>query len=207
MKCQCDRLEWKTNNYMFAACCGNVCIVMGVSWPWVTRVLWNSNIHTLSEICSFSEIIYYSTPFLCNKSNKKTVTLLRSKKYFDRDDFLQKIFQLNLHEKMNQWEMDDINSRSRRYSVSSDREALHSPIGGGLMRFPGTSEDLHAWSIYRQNLNSDFTDSALGMKEKSPLPYGNFQLRESTMASILNNPKYGPKSELGKWIQKPGAAS
>jgi len=61
----------------------------------------------------------------------------------------------------------------------------------------GTSEDLHAWSIYRQNLNSDFTDSALGSADKSPLPYGNFQLRESTMASILNNPKYGPRSELG----------
>ena len=51
-----------------------------------------------------------------------------------------------------------------------------------------------------QNLNSDFTDSALGSKEKSPLPYGNFQLRESTMQSILNNPKYGPKSELGERI-------
>merc|ERR1719356_643500 len=86
-------------------------------------------------------------------------------------------------------------SRGRRFSVSSDREALQSPPG--LMRFPGTSEDLHAWSIYRQNLNSDFTDSALGSKDKSPLPYGNFQLRESTMQSILNNPKYGPRSELG----------
>ena len=48
-----------------------------------------------------------------------------------------------------------------------------------------------------QNLNSDFTDSALGSKDKSPLPYGNFQLRESTMQSILKNPKYGPRSELG----------
>jgi hypothetical protein len=48
-----------------------------------------------------------------------------------------------------------------------------------------------------QNLNSDFTDSALGSTDKSPLPYGNFQLRESTMQSILNNPKYGPRSELG----------
>eukprot|EP00095_Tigriopus_kingsejongensis_P006324 maker-scaffold411_size179879-snap-gene-0.27 protein:Tk06324 transcript:maker-scaffold411_size179879-snap-gene-0.27-mRNA-1 annotation:"abc subfamily abcg" len=60
-----------------------------------------------------------------------------------------------------------------------------------------TSEDLHAWSIYRQNLNSDFTDSALGSTEKSAMPYGNFNLRETTMQSILNNPKYGPKSELG----------
>ena len=46
---------------------------------------------------------------------------------------------------------------------------------------PSTSEDLHAWSIYRQNLNSDFTDSALGSSEKSPMPYGNFHLRETTM--------------------------
>ncbi|KAL1116725.1 hypothetical protein AAG570_005197 [Ranatra chinensis] len=44
-----------------------------------------------------------------------------------------------------------------------------------------------------QNLNSDFTDSALGSSEKSPLPYGNFQLRESTVQSILNHPRYGPK--------------
>jgi len=78
---------------------------------------------------------------------------------------------------------------ARRFSVSSEREAPP-PLRG-------TSEDLHAWSIYRQNLNSDFTDSALGSADKSPLPYGNFQLRESTMASILNNPKYGPRSELG----------
>jgi hypothetical protein len=45
----------------------------------------------------------------------------------------------------------------------------------------------------RQNLNSDFTDSALGSSEKSPLPYGNFQLRESTVQSILSHPRYGPK--------------
>jgi len=93
------------------------------------------------------------------------------------------------------WEMDNM-PRGRRYSVSSDRDApLHE--AAPPFRFPGTSEDLHAWSIYRQNLNSDFTDSALGSKDKSPLPYGNFQLRESTMQSILNNPKYGPRSELG----------
>ena len=52
---------------------------------------------------------------------------------------------------------------------------------------------------FLQNLNSDFTDSALGSTEKSPLPYGNFHLREQTMASILTNPKYQPHggSELG----------
>lgn len=50
-------------------------------------------------------------------------------------------------------------------------------------------------ACYRQNLNSDFTDSALGSSEKSPLPYGNFQLRESTVQSILSHPRYGPKYE------------
>ncbi|XP_052128996.1 POU domain, class 3, transcription factor 2-like [Frankliniella occidentalis] len=61
------------------------------------------------------------------------------------------------------------------------------------LAIPSNSEDLHAWSIYRQNLNSDFTDSALGSSEKSPLPYGNFQLRDSTVHSILSHPRYGPK--------------
>ena len=51
-------------------------------------------------------------------------------------------------------------------------------------------------SLCRQNLNSDFTDSALGSAEKSPLPYGNFQLRDSTVQSILRHPRYGPKSPL-----------
>lgn len=49
-----------------------------------------------------------------------------------------------------------------------------------------------------QNLNSDFTDSALGSTDKSALPFGDFRMRESTMQSILNNPKYGPRSELGE---------
>lgn len=47
--------------------------------------------------------------------------------------------------------------------------------------------------FFRQNLNSDFTDSALGSSDKSPLPYGNFQLRDTTVHSILNHPRYGPK--------------
>ncbi|KAL3268132.1 hypothetical protein HHI36_007259 [Cryptolaemus montrouzieri] len=77
----------------------------------------------------------------------------------------------------------------RKYSVPSNPESR---------AFSGTaSEDLHAWSIYRQNLNSDFTDSALGSADKSPLPYGNFQLRDTTVQSILSHPRYGPKSALG----------
>ncbi|XP_050681675.1 ATP-binding cassette sub-family G member 8 isoform X4 [Leptidea sinapis] len=77
----------------------------------------------------------------------------------------------------------------RRYSVPS-HPMMHDPRGMH-------SEDLHAWSIYRQNLNSDFTDSALGSTDKSPLPYGNFQLRDTTVQSILSHPRYGPKSALG----------
>lgn len=97
--------------------------------------------------------------------------------------------------------------QERRYlpvsSVSTGTAGVPGGPGQGDGRDPdgikriNASEDLHAWSIYRQNLNSDFTDSALGSAERSPLPYGNFQLRESTVASIMNNPRYGPKSELG----------
>lgn len=55
----------------------------------------------------------------------------------------------------------------------------------------------------RQNLNSDFTDSALGSSDKSPLPYGNFQLRDTTVQSILNHPRYGPKWVLGISVAVP----
>lgn len=90
-----------------------------------------------------------------------------------------------------------MDGRSRGYSVPPSSASETAPPPPPPNAFPATSEDLHAWSIYRQNLNSDFTDSALGSSEKSPLPYGNFHLRESTMQSILANPKYGPRSELG----------
>lgn len=57
------------------------------------------------------------------------------------------------------------------------------------------TEDLHAWSIYRQNLNADFSESALGVNKSSnsERPFGNFQLKETTVNNILNHPKYGPK--------------
>nr|CAD7462577.1 unnamed protein product [Timema tahoe] len=104
----------------------------------------------------------------------------------------------------------ELSTMERRYSVPpapnqgappNTSDTHHSP-GARTQPGPGpggpsASEDLHAWSIYRQNLNSDFTDSALGSSEKSPLPYGNFQLRESTVQSILTHPRYGPKSALG----------
>ncbi len=76
------------------------------------------------------------------------------------------------------WEM---SGRERRYSVPSIVQQMSNGNGYG----PGetranTAEDLHAWSIYRQNLNSDFADSALGSSMKAPLPYGNFQLDSTT---------------------------
>lgn len=94
------------------------------------------------------------------------------------------------------------------------------------------TEDLHAWSIYRQNLNADLSESAIGLNKSSAMattvttsaiggrnssshhqsstnhrdsrspgtttnetgtkPYGNFQLKESTVNNILSHPKYGP---------------
>ncbi|XP_040564085.1 ATP-binding cassette sub-family G member 8 [Lepeophtheirus salmonis] len=100
------------------------------------------------------------------------------------------------------WEMKAMDGRRYNKTGSSMMSEVQTGGGGGGGHTlphgqASTSEDLHAWSIFRQNLNSDFTDSALGSSEKSPMPYGNFHLRESTMHSILSNPKYGPKSELG----------
>ena len=54
--------------------------------------------------------------------------------------------------------MDD--RRHHRTSSASGDVAVSSSTGQILPPgLPSTSEDLHAWSIYRQNLNSDFTDS------------------------------------------------
>lgn len=56
------------------------------------------------------------------------------------------------------------------------------------------TEDLHAWSIYRQNLNADLSESAIGINKSaaSEKPFGNFQLKESTVNNILSHPKVGP---------------
>ena len=94
------------------------------------------------------------------------------------------------------WEM--ISSRERRYSVPAIAQVNGSatPAGGAgggpgassnnyMMDRSNTAEDLHAWSIYRQNLNSDFADSALGSSMKAPLPYGNFQLDPTTSTSLI----------------------
>lgn len=69
-------------------------------------------------------------------------------------------------------------------------------IGGGYgNRGYDNTEDLHAWSIYRQNLNADLSESAIGINKSSNTerPFGNFQLKETTVKNILNHPKYGPR--------------
>ncbi|RWS15545.1 ATP-binding cassette sub-family G member 8-like protein [Dinothrombium tinctorium] len=67
--------------------------------------------------------------------------------------------------------------------------------GGYGNRGYDQTEDLHAWSIYRQNLNADLSESAIGINKSSnsERPFGNFQLKETTVNNILNHPKYGPR--------------
>lgn len=98
-------------------------------------------------------------------------------------------------------------SESRKYVPP------HIPTnGGGPSAINGSyhnsgydpTEDLHAWSIYRQNLNADLSESAIGLNKShnphhnnqtggpSEKPFGNFQLKESTVNNILSHPKYGP---------------
>lgn len=82
------------------------------------------------------------------------------------------------------WEM---TGRERRYSVPAiaQLQSSSTPMAyGDNGSRANTAEDLHAWSIYRQNLNSDFADSALGSSMKAPLPYGNFQL-DSTTSTVV----------------------
>lgn len=95
------------------------------------------------------------------------------------------------------WEMSSqVDASNRRYTVHHNQHHNNNPHNNQHQHINPGTEDLHAWSIYRQNLNSDFTDSALGSEERSPLPYGNFQLREQTVQSILRHPRLAPRSEL-----------
>jgi hypothetical protein len=89
-------------------------------------------------------------------------------------------------------------------STSSENElqrSLRFKMADGR-RFPATDQstpneaDLHLWSIYRQNLNADLSESAIGASSKSvgsERPFGHFQLKEQTVSNILNHPKYGPR--------------
>lgn len=57
------------------------------------------------------------------------------------------------------------------------------------------TDDLHAWSIFRQNLNAEVSENAIGINKSSNTerPFGHFQLKESTVNNILQHPKYGPR--------------
>ena len=57
------------------------------------------------------------------------------------------------------------------------------------------TDDLHNWSIFRQNLNADLSECAIGINKSSNTerPFGNFQLKETTVNNILQHPKYGPR--------------
>ncbi|UYV84947.1 hypothetical protein LAZ67_X004077 [Cordylochernes scorpioides] len=57
---------------------------------------------------------------------------------------------------------------------------------------PGGSDELHVWSIYRQNRNSDYAEKALRTPGKTP-PFGDFRLENRVANSILNHPRYGPR--------------
>ncbi|CAG2100893.1 unnamed protein product [Medioppia subpectinata] len=87
--------------------------------------------------------------------------------------------------------MDNI---TKLYSMWDSEARKYSTPYSGANGF-NNSEDLHAWSIYRQNLNADFSESALGVNKSnnSERPFGNFQLKETTVNNILNHPKYGPR--------------
>lgn len=84
----------------------------------------------------------------------------------------------------------------QRREVRPHRENGTVPGPGAGNSAYDPTEDLHAWSIYRQNLNADLSESAIGLN-KGPnngneKPFGNFQLKESTVNNILAHPKYGP---------------
>lgn len=75
------------------------------------------------------------------------------------------------------WEM---STMERRYSVPPS--TLSDPSG----RYR-TTEDLHAWSIYRQNLNSDFTDSALGKFIFVTLPKNRAEFYSPKLLSTIDS--------------------
>lgn len=87
---------------------------------------------------------------------------------------------------------------SRKYTVPGmpgSGLSGNGPVAGYNNRGFVNTEDLHAWSIFRQNLNADLSEFAIGVNKSSNTerPFGNFQLRETTVKNILNHPKYGPR--------------
>ncbi|XP_037076874.1 ATP-binding cassette sub-family G member 8-like [Pollicipes pollicipes] len=87
------------------------------------------------------------------------------------------------------WQMGEL---GRQYPSRCHHSSSRHKLGGSV------ADDVNAWSVYRQNLNSEFTDSALGSSDKSPLPQGsNFQLRESATSAMLTKAPRPPHSQVG----------
>lgn len=73
--------------------------------------------------------------------------------------------------------------------MESDRKYAPPPTSDPH-RFLGgkrTKDDLHEWSIYRQNLTSSIAGSLLGLDSKAPLTYGDFQMHDQTVESVLSH--------------------
>uniref|UniRef100_T1JU23 ABC transporter domain-containing protein n=1 Tax=Tetranychus urticae TaxID=32264 RepID=T1JU23_TETUR len=87
------------------------------------------------------------------------------------------------------------NNNNKDSPMNSPSVMSQWPGGGYGNRGYDNTEDLHAWSIYRQNLNADLSESAIGINKSvnGERPFGNFQLKETTVKNILNHPKYGPR--------------
>lgn len=78
-------------------------------------------------------------------------------------------------------------------TTSSDMDRKYQPPPPSDLPHPQgrmTKDDLHQWSIYRQNLTSSIAESVLaplvGGRSNGPLPYGNFQMHDQSIESVLH---------------------
>lgn len=87
---------------------------------------------------------------------------------------------------------DDADEETMVASPVLDRKYQPPPPSSDLPHPQGrmTKDDLHQWSIYRQNLTSSIAESVLaplvGGRSNGPLPYGNFQMHDQSIESVLH---------------------
>ncbi|XP_014667321.1 PREDICTED: ABC transporter G family member 2-like [Priapulus caudatus] len=76
----------------------------------------------------------------------------------------------------------------------------HRPPGGSdySNRVRGHSDDMHEWSIYRQNINAGFVDNALRNKRTRPYPYGEFRLDPTTISTLIHAQKVDSKLAVSR---------
>lgn len=90
----------------------------------------------------------------------------------------------------------EIDGHKRYLPPPPGREATlpHRPGGSEYSsRYRGHSDDMHEWSIYRQNINADFVDNALSNTQSKRYPYGEFRLDPTTVSTLINNQKIDSK--------------